>query len=438
MLMNLVTRIRASTLLQNAGWMLGGYGLRIAIQAVYFVLIARGLGAPQYGAFVAITALVSIVAPFTGFGVGSLLVKNVARDRNLLAVYWGNGLLMSCASGIGFLVIVLAVARFTLPHSVALTSVLLVGISDIVLAKVTDLATMAFIAVETMRKSAELQVLISASRLAGIVVLRLIIPHPTAEAWAVVYFIATVTTALFALVSVSARLGAPRLALHRIGPEFIEGLYFSASLSARTIYDDIDKTMLARMVALDAAGIYAAAYRITDVAFTPVASLLFAAYPRFFRHGSNGIEVSRSYSLRLIRPATIYSLGAAAAMLVGAPLLPHILGPQYFRTVEALRWLAFLPLLKTLQYFVANALTGAGYQGIRTLMQAVVVVFNVLLNLWIIPAYGWRGAAWSSLASDGLLAALMYAAVSVKCRQADNRSASSDPLIIATERIQEP
>jgi O-antigen/teichoic acid export membrane protein len=30
---------------------------------------------------------------------------------------------------------------------------------------------------------------------------------------------------------------------------------------------------------------------------------------------------------------------------------------------------------------------------------------NLLLNLWWIPVYGWIGAAWSSLASDGLLAA---------------------------------
>jgi O-antigen/teichoic acid export membrane protein len=418
--------------------MFGGNGLRIGIQAVYFVLIARALGAEQYGTFVAIVALVTIVAPFAGFGAAQLLVKNVARDRSLLAVYWGNGLLMSCASGIGFLAIVLAVARFALPNSVAITSVLLIGISDLVLLKVVELATLAFFAVETMNKSAQLLVFISACRLAGIVLLRLIIPHPTAEAWAVVYLVATVATALFALLSMTARVGAPRLELHRIGPEFIEGLYFSASLSAQTVYNDIDKTMLARMVSLDAAGIYAAAYRIIDVAVTPVKSLLNAAYPRFFRHGSNGIDASRSYGLRLTRPAAIYSLGAAAAMLVGAPLLPHILGPQFARTVEALRWLALLPLLKTLHLFMAEALTGAGFQGIRTFMQVVVAVFNVLLNLWIIPAYGWRGAAWSSLASDGLLAALLYATVYFKCRQVNGRSASFDPATTATERTQEP
>jgi len=67
-----------------------------------------------------------------------------------------------------------------------------------------------------------------------------------------------------------------------------------------------------------------------------------------------------------------------------------------------------LPLLKTMHYFVADSLTGAGYQGLRTAMQAGIAGLNVLVNFWIIPAYGWRGAAWSSLASDGLLAAGLW------------------------------
>jgi O-antigen/teichoic acid export membrane protein len=43
--------------------------------------------------------------------------------------------------------------------------------------------------------------------------------------------------------------------------------------------------------------------------------------------------------------------------------------------------------------------------------QICVATFNVVLNLWLIPAYSWRGAAWSSLASDGALVLAMYAAV---------------------------
>jgi len=37
-----------STLARNAVWMLGGRGVRMVIQAIYFLVIARALGASQY------------------------------------------------------------------------------------------------------------------------------------------------------------------------------------------------------------------------------------------------------------------------------------------------------------------------------------------------------------------------------------------------------
>jgi O-antigen/teichoic acid export membrane protein len=155
-------------------------------------------------------------------------------------------------------------------------------------------------------------------------------------------------------------------------------------------------------------GIYAAAYRLIDVAFIPVRSLMAAAYPGFFRSGKVGIAGSMAYGRRLMKKPVAYSIGIAAAMLLLAPLVPHILGNQYARTSEALRWLALLPLLKSIHYFGADSLTCAGYQWLRTLVQMAIAAFNVLINLWIIPAYSWRGAAWSSLASDGMLAVTLW------------------------------
>jgi hypothetical protein len=37
---------------------------------------------------------------------------------------------------------------------------------------------------------------------------------------------------------------------------------------------------------------------------------------------------------------------------------------------------------------------------------------NFALNLYLIPMYSWRGAAWSSLLTDGLLAAANWAVLS--------------------------
>jgi len=53
-----------------------------------------------------------------------------------------------------------------------------------------------------------------------------------------------------------------------------------------------------------------------------------------------------------------------------------------------------------------------------------IAVFNVFLNLWIIPAYGWRGAAWSSLASDGLLAAILWLIAIRLCARDEDHGAT--------------
>ena len=89
----------ASPLARNTLWALGGSGTRLLIQAVYFIIIARCLGPGQYGAFIAATALTAVMSPFVGLGYGSLLIKNVSRDRRLFSEYWGNGLMMTIVSG---------------------------------------------------------------------------------------------------------------------------------------------------------------------------------------------------------------------------------------------------------------------------------------------------------------------------------------------------
>jgi O-antigen/teichoic acid export membrane protein len=100
----------------------------------------------------------------------------------------------------------------------------------------------------------------------------------------------------------------------------------------------------------------------------------------------------------------IYPIAVCVALQVSAGLVPHILGGEYEKTAEALRWLSPLPVLKLFSYFFSNILTGAGYQKVRSYVQAGVALFNVLVNLWVIPLYSWRGAAWSSIVSDALLA----------------------------------
>jgi O-antigen/teichoic acid export membrane protein len=75
--------IPKTPLARNTAWMITGQGMRLVIQAAYFLEIARSLGVSNYGAFVGVVALVGVVYPFASLGGGNLLVKNVARDPRL-------------------------------------------------------------------------------------------------------------------------------------------------------------------------------------------------------------------------------------------------------------------------------------------------------------------------------------------------------------------
>jgi O-antigen/teichoic acid export membrane protein len=299
--------------------------------------------------------------------------------------------------------VVLLLSQFALPAVIPVRLVLLVAVSDILGLNVISIACQAFQAFERLEWTATINVLTSVSRLVGALILVLIQRHPSALQWGYVYFGSTLVIATTAYRLVSTKLGPPILSFVRSLAEIREGFYFSVTLTAQTIYNDIDKTMLARLSTLSATGIYGAAYRLIDVSFAPVSALLAAAYPNFFRRGVGGVSSTLVYARLLLKHALGYSVLNCVGILLCAGVVPHILGPEYVRTAEALRWLAPLPILKALHYFLSDTLTGAGYQGLRSAIQTAVALFNVFLNLWLIPAYSWRGAAWSSIASDGLL-----------------------------------
>ena len=381
------------------------------MQAGYFILIARALGPTEFGAFVGTVAVVALVVPFGGLGLGNLLVKNVSRNRALFAEYWGNALLVSLASGVALLGLVMAVTYLILPASIPRLLILIVCVSDILLVKGPEIAAQGFQATDELRYTAFLTFLPYILRLIGAVIVFLVWRQATAMCWGWFYLGCTAISSSVAVSLVGYKLGAPKLRLSRIAKEIEQGLYFATSMSAQTVYNDIDKSMLARLSTLDATGIYAAAYRLIDVSFTPVRSVLNAAYANFFRCGQGGIAASYSYAKKILPKMMAYSLLIFVALFVAAPIVPMVLGRDYARSVEALRWLALLPFFKSMHYFLADSLTGAGYQRLRTIGQVGVAVFNVGINLWLIPAYSWRGAAWSSLASDGLLALTMYVAV---------------------------
>lgn len=60
-LKNKVIKVTQKGLFKDASWMLIARLINVIVQAAYFVIVARALGAENYGSFVGVTSLASLL-----------------------------------------------------------------------------------------------------------------------------------------------------------------------------------------------------------------------------------------------------------------------------------------------------------------------------------------------------------------------------------------
>ncbi len=127
--------------------------------------------------------------------------------------------------------------------------------------------------------------------------------------------------------------------------------------------------------------------RSIDAGYLGLQALSGAAYAKFFQQGALGIKGSLGFAKRLFPTVSAYGAIACVSFFLLAPVIPRLLGAEYTNSVEAVRWVAPVPLLMCLQYLAADTLTGSGFQGIRSIVQVSSALLNVALNFWLIPLY---------------------------------------------------
>ena len=410
-------RVRSSSLARNAGWMFLGQGLSIILQALCFIFLARLLGSTQYGIYAGVFAMVSVLSVYSPVGSPFVLLRHVSPDHSKFAPYWGNVLATTITLGSLFVgVLVLTVPH--LAHSYSWMLVLCAALADCLCGQLIDGASRVFQAFEKMRIMAILSLLMNFLRtiLAGVMLWS--ISHASALQWVVASLAVSVIATCAALALVTHHYGKPAFSQKLLRQSAGEGVTFALSSSTMTIYNSIDKALLGHYGMNAANGIYSMAYRVIDISTMPIASIHAAAFPRFFRKGADGIGSTAAYAVQILKRTAPMAVLFAVIMAITAPVIPHLAGKSFNDSVLALRWLCLLPVLRSFQLSAGDALTGSGRLRLRLGIQATAAAFNFGVNLYLIPHFGWHGAAWSSLATDGLLGMCNWTALLVVRRQA--------------------
>lgn len=397
-----VTNLFQSSLAQDTLWMLFSKLFNVVMQAAYFIIVARLLGKENYGSFIVITAIASIVFPFISLGSEHLLVKNVSTNRATFSTYWGNGLILLTTNGSLFIIVLLLLFRGLFPQNVQWGGILMILIADLICLALLDLGFKSLMATNMVNKTAQLGILNTCSKLLAAISLAVFFTNPSVTTWGYLYFTSSVIMATVTILLVNKMLGLPRPILSELRSNITQGLYFSISTSANNINANLDKSMLGKLASVGAAGIYGSAYRFIDVGSVPLLALSGATYTRFFQHGASGIKGSLNFAKRLLPMLTVYAIASVFGYWLLAPFVPAILGEEYREAIEALLWLSPLPAIATFQYLAADTLTGSGNQKARSIVQVGAAIINILLNILLIPQFSWKGAAYATLISDSL------------------------------------
>lgn len=396
------------TLARNTAALAVGFFARTPILLVYFVIATRTLGVADYGVLAAISAVCAITGPLAAFGSTHLLIRHASQDLATARIWLGSGLTVSSLGSVVVGAFVIVIAPVLLPPETPFAALALLLAGELVLARIVEMCSAVFVASERMHLKTLIQIGLPVARL-GAAVLLLAGPWSiTLTNWALAAVIATGVWSVLALVLAVRAVGSPSWSLRPYLREWRQGLLFAAGLGVLNVHNEADKIVVARIAGPEAAGVYAAAYRVLEVAYTPIRALLGAAFPRMFRHGAAGSTALGPLLRRLLRYGVGYSLLAVPGVVLLAPLVPRLLGDEFADVAPVLASLSVLILLRTVRALPADTLTGAGYQGRRTVAQLVVAVVNVALLLALVPPWGIWGAVCATLVAEALLAAILW------------------------------
>lgn len=390
---------------------------------VSFALLGRTLGPSGYGGYASLYAVISPLVTLAASGVTLALLEHAIRHdepldqtaRSCMSLSLGLGAVLC---GVGWLMSSFVVESLT---QVAIISILLTEFITIPLI---------YIAAGTVQSganfagAARIRLAMVGTRLVVVISL-FALDTLTVASLGLTHLVATAILAAFVL----ARVG------HRFSFVFSPGrvhlrhlktnLVYSSAISAFAVQNDGDKAVLAANGYARDTGLYAAAYRIVLLGMVPVSALTQVTHRRFLIR-EDGV---RGHHLRLaIRfggSLAVYGLILAVGLIIAAPLLPLVIGSDFEESIQMVRWLSPLVLLRALSMFALNGLMGLGRTKLRTLLISIIAAIGMLLYLALIPSYGWKGAVAGTLASEVILVVVSWAAL-LLCQRSADRQIESD------------
>lgn len=400
-----------SSLRANFGWLVAERGWRMAVGLVVSLMVTRHLGPERFGLLSFAFSLNAIFGAIVSLGIDDVLARELVRRPAEARRLVFTGLRIKFAGALGSFGLSLATAWWFRPgdwDALALVAWVTAGLFFLP----ADVVELWYQSREQMRPPA----LVRQAALGVMALVRVGLVVADAPLWC---FGAAVTLELaliaLALAILWSRRATDAAAVAPIAPErgltaglLAEGfpLLLSGFLVVLTMHSD--RLLLIRLADETAAGLYAAAARMTELLHILPVALGAAFLPRLAALH----ETDRAGYARTARKAGLVlvatTVAIALAVSVAAPrVIPLILGERY-RPASSV-WIihVWTVVFVSIVSLRSRLWVVEGRTGWILAISAVTAVVNIAANFWLIPRLGAPGAAWAGVMAWALSALVL-------------------------------
>jgi O-antigen/teichoic acid export membrane protein len=177
---------------------------------------------------------------------------------------------------------------------------------------------------------------------------------------------------------------------------------------AEIIYLRIDIVMLEHFRGPAEAGVYATAARLSEVWYAAPQLVMVALFPALWQLRENSTRWREG--IQATADALFWAAFAVAVIMqfIAEPLVTTLFGAEYQAAGSILALHIWAGVFVFMRALVSRWLIAEDLIRLSLWSHGAGALANVLLNLWLIPAYGAQGAAWATIVSYGIAGWLAF------------------------------
>jgi O-antigen/teichoic acid export membrane protein len=390
----------------------GGELIAKLASVVFFLAVARELGAGRFGDLMFALSYTTVMTLPSGFGTEELIAREVARDPKRVHEYASNVMIIKVALSVVLLALAEAiVVVLGYSYDVRL-AVLIVGASVAIenLGRTWGAVLQAYQRMELISVALIVQRFLTAA--VGVAVLvagggLLEVSFVMLGSAVVGFCVATFAMRKW-VIAVRLRIDRARWwGLLKAGvPIGAVGVLLIALVK-------IDQTLISFFAdeGNREVGFYGAAFRLIEATMFIGWSFSAAMLPWFAAQATGREKLAAGFELGTKATAAVLVPVGLTFVLFADPLIELLYGSHYEAAVEPLRYLGAMVVFLGINDLAAMLLIARERPLAFARVAGIVLVFNVALNAALIPAYGASGAAFTAALSSFVLFALGFVLV---------------------------